>query len=260
MALTVEKLGVKIGHKVILHDLSVSFAAGKRTAVVGPNGAGKSTLLRMAAGLSGNYSGTIRLDGTDIRKISRRAMAQKLAILPQGATVPADTTVQQLVDYGRFPYRSWFHPGNVKKDREAVEWAMAVTKVEQFANRQLQTLSGGERQRAFLAMALAQQPQYLLLDEPTTYLDIAHQLEVMEIVTHIKEQYGMTVIMVLHDINHALQYADELAVLTNHKVIAQGTPRDILTVDMLAKVFHVKADIFTNSQGAAVLSPVELVR
>ncbi|TYZ21410.1 ABC transporter ATP-binding protein [Selenomonas ruminis] len=260
MALTVEKLGVSIAHKVILHDLSVKFPSGKRTAVIGPNGAGKSTLLRTAAGLNSNYCGTVRLGGTDIRTISRRAMAKKLAILPQGATVPADTTVRQLVDYGRFPYRSWFRPGNAQKDREAVEWAMGVTKVEQFANRQVQTLSGGERQRAFLAMALAQQPEFLLLDEPTTYLDIAHQLEVMEIVTHIKEQYGMTVVMVLHDINHALQYADEIAVLTDHKVIAQGAPRDILTVDMLAKVFHVKADIFTNSQGAAVLSPVELVR
>lgn len=260
MALTVEKLNVKLGHRVILQDLSVSFPTGKRTAVIGPNGAGKSTLLRTAAGLNGNYHGSIQLNGIDIRTISRRAMAQKLAILPQGATVPVDTTVKQLVDYGRFPYRSWFHLGNAQKDREAVEWAMAVTKVEQFANRQLQTLSGGERQRAFLAMALAQQPEFLLLDEPTTYLDIAHQLEVMEIVTHIKEQYGMTVIMVLHDINHALQYADELAVLTNHQIIAQGAPQDILTVDMLAKVFHVKADIFTNSQGAAVLSPVELVK
>ena len=260
MALSIENLKVKIGKKVILHDLSVAFATGKRSAIIGPNGAGKSTLLRTVAGLNRYYSGSIRLDGTDIRQFSRKGMARKLAILPQGASVPADTTVRQLVDYGRFPYRSWFSPGNVKKDRETVAWAMAVTHTEQFANRQVQTLSGGERQRAFLAMALAQQPDFLLLDEPTTYLDIAHQLEVMEIVKTANERYGMTVIMVLHDINHALQYADEIAVLTDHKVIAQGAPHEILTVDMLARVFHVKADIFTNSQGAAVLSPVELVK
>jgi iron complex transport system ATP-binding protein len=259
MTLSVQGLNVRIAHQQILQDLSITFAAGKRTAVIGPNGAGKSTLLRAAAGLNHDYTGSIRLDGKDIRRLGRQQLAQQLAILPQGMAAPPDTTVSQLVDYGRFPYRSWFRAGDAKADREAVEWAMQVTKMTAFGHRQVQSLSGGERQRAFLAMALAQQPDILLLDEPTTYLDIAHQLEVMKIVTDINKTYGMTIIMVLHDINHALQYADEIAVLKDKHIAAQGAPTEILTVSLLAQVFGVKADIFTNSQGAKVLSPVELV-
>ena len=259
MTLKVENLNVSIAQQPILQDLSLDFAAGRRTAIVGPNGAGKSTLLRAVAGLNHDYTGSICLDGQEIRQLARQHMARKLAILPQGAAAPPDTTVGQLVDYGRFPYRSWFRTSDVKADREAVTWAMQVTKVTQFRDRQVQSLSGGERQRAFLAMALAQQPETLLLDEPTTYLDIAHQLEVMKIVTTINETYGMTVIMVLHDINHALQYADEIAVLKDKHIVAQGAPETVLTVEMLAQVFGVRADIFTNRQGAKVLSPVELV-
>lgn len=259
MTLKVENLNVSIAQQPILQDLSLDFAAGRRTAIVGPNGAGKSTLLRAVAGLNHDYTGSICLDGQEIRQLARQHMARKLAILPQGAAAPPDTTVGQLVDYGRFPYRSWFRTSDAKADREAVTWAMQVTKVIEFRDRQVQSLSGGERQRAFLAMALAQQPETLLLDEPTTYLDIAHQLEVMKIVTTINETYGMTVIMVLHDINHALQYADEIAVLKDKHIVAQGAPETVLTVEMLAQVFGVRADIFTNRQGAKVLSPVELV-
>ena len=259
MTLKVENLNVSIAQQPILQDLSLDFAAGRRTAIVGPNGAGKSTLLRAVAGLNHDYTGSICLDGQEIRQLARQHMARKLAILPQGAAAPPDTTVGQLVDYGRFPYRSWFRTSDAKADREAVTWAMQVTKVTEYRDRQVQSLSGGERQRAFLAMALAQQPETLLLDEPTTYLDIAHQLEVMKIVTTINETYGMTVIMVLHDINHALQYADEIAVLKDKHIVAQGAPETVLTVEMLAQVFGVRADIFTNRQGAKVLSPVELV-
>ena len=259
MTLKVENLNVSIAQQPILQDLSLDFAAGRRTAIVGPNGAGKSTLLRAVAGLNHDYTGSICLDGQEIRQLARQHMARKLAILPQGAAAPPDTTVGQLVDYGRFPYRSWFRTSDAKADREAVTWAMQVTKVTEFRDRQVQSLSGGERQRAFLAMALAQQPETLLLDEPTTYLDIAHQLEVMKIVTTVNETYGMTVIMVLHDINHALQYADEIAVLKDKHIVAQGEPETVLTVEMLAQVFGVRADIFTNRQGAKVLSPVELV-
>lgn len=260
MNLSIRNLSVRMEQRVILQDLSLTFAEGKRTAIIGPNGAGKSTLLKTAAGLNSRYAGDVFLGDKNIRELSRQQLAQKIAILPQGATAPPDTTVKQLVDYGRFPYRSWFRGSDAKKDREATAWAMQVTHTGQYASRQVQTLSGGERQRAFLAMALAQQPDILLLDEPTTYLDIAHQLEVMEIVQTVNKKYGMTVIMVLHDINHALQYADELAVLTNHHIEAQGKPTEILTVDLLARVFRVRADIFKNRQGAVVLSPIELVK
>lgn len=260
MVLSIKNLSVCIEHKNILHDLFLSFAEGKRTAIIGPNGAGKSTLLKVMSGLNSSYEGDVFLGNKNIRKFSSQQLAQRIAILPQGATAPPDVTVKQLVEYGRFPYRSWFYAGDADQDRAAVAWAMQVTHMERFAGRQVQTLSGGERQRAFFAMVLAQKTNILLLDEPTAYLDVAHQLEVMEIVQTVNEKYGMTVIMVLHDINHALQYADELIVLDNHEIVAQGKSAKILTADLLARVFRVRADVFKNSQGAAVLSPIGLIK
>ncbi len=260
MVLEVKHLTVDIDGKSILKDLSLRFAEGKRTAIIGPNGAGKSTLLKALAALRPDYGGEILLDGKEIRRMGRKMLSRRIAILPQNVQAPPDTTVERLVDYGRFPYRSWFRGSDPKADREAVEWALSVTRLEAFRRRQVNSLSGGERQRAWIAMALAQRPQILLLDEPTTYLDIAHQLEVMQIVRRLYEEYGMTIIMVLHDINHALQYADEIAVIKDHGVFAQGAPGDILTVDTLAEVFGVRADIFTNREGVAILSPVSIVR
>ena len=260
MELAIKDLTVKIAGQEILKNISLTFAIGKRTAIIGPNGAGKSTLLKAVAGLNNNYAGSIKLNGQEIRNSSRKKIAQQMAFLPQGAAVPADITVYELANYGRFPYRSLISAGNPKADRAAVEWALAVTKLTKLAARKVQTLSGGERQRAFLAMALAQKPKILLLDEPTTYLDIAHQLEVMNIIEELNKKYNMTIIMVLHDINHALQYTDVLALLKDKNIIAAGNPADILDVAMLAKVFGVQADVFTNSQGKAVLSPVALVK
>ena len=259
MELAVKDLQVSIGDKEILHSVSAVFPQGKRTAIIGPNGAGKSTLLKALAAINTDYQGEVLLGGQEIRALGRKAIARKIGILLQGAVAPPDTTVRQLVDYGRFPYRSLFSR-DVKQDREVVEWAMAATQVVKLADRQVQTLSGGERQRVFLAMVLAQQPQILLLDEPTTYLDIAHQLEVMDIVVRLNKDYGMTVIMVLHDINHALQYADEILILKDGLIKAQGNPGEVMTVERLADTFGVKADVFVNSQGKSVLSPLELVK
>lgn len=260
MALETKNLTVTIEKHTIIKDINLTFNPGRRTAIIGPNGAGKSTLLKALSQLNTHYQGEVLLDGVDVKTIGRQRLSQRLAILPQGAQAPPDVTVGALVDFGRFPYRSWLRPGDPKADREAVEWALERTHLHGFLNRRVMGLSGGERQRAWIAMALAQQPEILLLDEPTTYLDIGHQLEVMNIVKEINRDYQMTVIMVLHDINHALQYADEIVVIKNHGIFAQGTPREILTVDMLGEVFGVKADIFVNSQGISVLSPVSLVR
>ena len=259
MDLEVRGVKVAIDGKEILHGISAAFSTGRRTAIIGPNGAGKSTLLKALAAINTAYTGEVLLAGQEIRTMGRKEIAKKIGILPQGAAAPPDTTVYQLVDYGRFPYRGLFSR-DAKADREVVEWAMAAAHVEQLANRQVQTLSGGERQRVFLAMVLAQQPEILLLDEPTTYLDIAHQLEVMEIVERLNRDYHMTIIMVLHDINHALQYADEIIIIKDGTLKAQGLPAEVMTVDSLAATFGVKADIFVNSQGKKVLSPIELVK
>jgi len=259
MELKTANLKVAIDGKEILHGISASFSAGRRTAIIGPNGAGKSTLLKALAAINTDYAGEVLLDGQEIRELGRKEIAKRIGILPQGAAAPPDTTVHQLVDYGRFPYRSLFSR-DAKTDREVVEWAMQATHVQALSQRQVQTLSGGERQRVFLAMVLAQQPEILLLDEPTTYLDIAHQLEVMDIVARLNSEYKMTIIMVLHDINHALQYADEIMIVKDGCLKAQGMPQEVMTVERLADTFGVRADIFTNSQGKTVLSPIELVK
>ncbi len=260
--LTTKNLTITINHKNILHDINIAIAEGKRTAIIGPNGCGKSTLLKAISGLNHNYQGEIFLDDKNIKNLSRKKIAQKLAILPQGATTPADLTVKELVAYGRFPYRSLFNSGNGNKDREIVAEAMRKTKIEHLAARQVSTLSGGERQRTWIAMALAQQPRILLLDEPTTYLDIAHQLEVMQIVTELNKKEKMTIAMVLHDINHARMYADEIIIIKDKQVFAQGQPKEVLNVENLAKVFGVKADMYENCQDASdkIIFPVALTK
>lgn len=260
--LSTRGLTIKINNKIILNDINLDFKSGKRTAIIGPNGCGKSTLLKAISGLSRNYKGDIFLDSQNIKNWSRKKIAKKMAILPQGATTPNDLTVKELVSYGRFPYRSLFKSSDNQNDKDIIENAMAKTKVDKFASRLVSTLSGGERQRTWIAMALAQQPQILLLDEPTTYLDIAHQLEVMQIVTELNKKENMTIIMVLHDINHARMYADDIVIIKDKQVFAQGNPQDTLNPDNLANVFGVKADIYQNCQNPQdkIIFPVALTK
>lgn len=260
--LSTRGLTIKINNKIILNDINLDFKSGKRTAIIGPNGCGKSTLLKAISGLSRNYKGDIFLDSQNIKNWSRKKIAKKMAILPQGATTPNDLTVKELVSYGRFPYRSLFKSSDNQNDKDIIENAMAKTKVNKFASRLVSTLSGGERQRTWIAMALAQQPQILLLDEPTTYLDIAHQLEVMQIVTELNKKENMTIIMVLHDINHARMYADDIVIIKDKQVFAQGNPQDTLNPDNLANVFGVKADIYQNCQNPQdkIIFPVALTK
>lgn len=260
--LSTRGLTIKINNKIILNDINLDFKPGKRTAIIGPNGCGKSTLLKAISGLSRNYKGDIFLDSQNIKNWSRKKIAKKMAILPQGATTPNDLTVKELVSYGRFPYRSLFKSSDNQNDKDIIENAMAKTKVDKFASRLVSTLSGGERQRTWIAMALAQQPQILLLDEPTTYLDIAHQLEVMQIVTELNKKENMTIIMVLHDINHARMYADDIVIIKDKQVFAQGSPQNTLNPDNLSNVFGVKADIYQNCQNPQdkIIFPVALTK
>lgn len=260
--LSTRGLTIKINNKLILDDISIDFKTGKRTAIIGPNGCGKSTLLKAISGLSRHYQGNIFLDKQNIKNWSRKKIAKKMAILPQGATTPSDLTVKELVSYGRFPYRSLLKGNDNQKDEKIIAEAMAKTKVNKFASRLVSTLSGGERQRTWIAMALAQQPQILLLDEPTTYLDIAHQLEVMQIITELNYNENMTIIMVLHDINHARMYADDIIIIKDKHVFTQGIPQNVLNPDNLATVFGVKADIYQNCQNPQdkIIFPVALTK
>ncbi len=255
MNLLAENISVTIGDKEILRDVSYNFPSGKRTAIIGPNGAGKSTLLKALCLLNEKFSGVVKLDGKDIRTLGRKNLARVMAILPQERDAPQDTTVKQLVSFGRFPHRKFFG-GTTVEDDAAIANALELTKLTDFANRQVVSLSGGERQRAWLAMTLAQRPKILLLDEPTTYLDIAHQLEVMDIIADVNRRFATTIIMVLHDINHARLYSDDVLIIKDKKIYAAGDPIKILTAQTLGEVFNVTADTFTNAAGNEIIFPI----
>ena len=255
MKISAEKIFFEIDGKNILNDVSVDFLENKRTAIIGPNGAGKSTLLKILCLMNEKFSGVVTIDGKDIREFGRKKISQVIAILPQEKNAPLDTTVKQLASFGRFPHQKIFG-GTTEDDRRAVDWALEVTKLKKFEDRQVASLSGGERQRAWLAMTLAQKPQILLLDEPTTYLDISHQLDVMEIISSVNKNFGMTIISVLHDINHARIFSDEVVVVKGGKIFAKGAPKKILSAASVEKIFNVKADTFKNSSGVEMVIPL----
>jgi iron complex transport system ATP-binding protein len=191
--------------------------------------------------------------------LSQREFAKCLAILTQSPQAPSDLTVNDLVEMGRFPHRGFLGRAG-KDDKEHVEWALEQTGVKEMRYRLLNTLSGGERQRAWIAMALAQRPEVLLLDEPTTYLDICHQLEIMQLITRLNQELGLTVVMVVHDLNHAIMYADHVVVVKAGQLVTSGAPREIITADLLAEVFKVKADEFVLSNDLRALVPVDLYK
>ncbi len=258
VALDVRHLQVVLGEHVIVRDLSLAFPVGRVTAVMGPNGAGKSTLLRVLAGLLAPTAGEVLLGRRPLAAYGRRELARRLAILPQRPQVPADMTVARLVACGRYPYGSLLHRDKAA-DRRAVAAALALTGMTDFAERQVASLSGGESQRAWLALALAQEPELLLLDEPTTYLDMAHQLQVMEIIRRVNHERGTTIIMVLHNLQQAARYADNLAILSDAELQAWGPPADVLTPTLLARVFGVRAEYFHTDGGRQALLPVGLL-
>ena len=258
MNLAAENISVTLGGKEILRGVNYKFTSGKRTAILGANGAGKSTLLKILCLLNEKFSGTVTLDGQDIRLLGRKNLAQVMAILPQERDAPQDTTVRQLVSFGRFPHRKFF--GNsTAEDSAAIDSALEMTKLKDFESRQVASLSGGERQRAWLAMTLAQRPKILLLDEPTTYLDIAHQLEVMDIIAAVNQKFSTTIIMVLHDINHARLYSDEVIIIGDKKICAAGNPKKILTAQLIGEVFGVEAETFRNIRGEEIIFPVKKI-
>jgi len=253
-----QNICVSINDKEIVHNLSLEIPEGKVTAIIGPNGCGKSTTLKALSRIL-PYKGSITFKGSEMYALSQREFAKSLAILTQSPQAPSDLTVNDLVEMGRFPHRGFLGRGG-KDDKEHVEWALAQTGVTAMRNRLLNTLSGGERQRAWIAMALAQRPEVLLLDEPTTYLDICHQLEIMQLIGRLNQELGLTVVMVVHDLNHAIMYADHVVVVKAGKLVTSGAPREIITADLLAEVFKVKADEFILSNDLRALVPVDLYK
>lgn len=237
------------GQHAVLSSLSLKIREGEVTALVGPNGSGKSTLLKTLARLLRPQSGSVWLDGQPIDRLSTAAVARRLAILPQTHTAPIGITVRELVEQGRYP-----HSGPLRmlrrQDHEAIDFALEATGMTSLAGRLLSQLSGGERQRAWIALTLAQSTPILLLDEPTTFLDIGHQLEILELVAGFNRSCGMTLVLVLHDLNHAARYANRMVVLKGGTIMADGKPADVLTPAMLADVFRVQADVVIDARAS----------
>lgn len=236
-----ENITVRIAERLILDRVSLDLPEGRVTAIIGPNGSGKSTLLRALTRGVRLEQGNVRLNDRDIGRIKPTQLAQELAVLPQSPLAPADLTVRDLVEYGRYPHRRWWR-ASAAEEADIIAAAMEQTAVTAMAGRLVTTLSGGERQRVWIAMALAQQPKLLLLDEPTTYLDICHQLEVMELLARLNREQGLTVGMVIHDINQAAAYAQHVIVLQDGKVAVAGAPSDVLEPQLLRSVFGVESE------------------
>lgn len=257
-ALASADLSVGYGSRMVLEQLSLSIERGSVTALVGPNGSGKSTILKALAHLLHPRHGAVYLEGRAISQLSTREVARRLAILPQAPSAPEELTVGELVEQGRYP-----HVGPLRlysdEDHDAIAQALAATRMTEFRTRPLDSLSGGERQRAWIALALAQQTPVLLLDEPTTYLDIGHQFEVLELIQRLNREQGMTIVLVLHDLNQAARFSHRMVVFEEGSIIADGTPASVLTPDLLARVFHVLAHVGPHPEdGSPVCLPFGL--
>jgi iron complex transport system ATP-binding protein len=237
-----EGISIGYGERLVVENLSVEIPYKKITAIIGSNGCGKSTLLKAITRIISYQSGTVILDGKDILKENTKTLAKKMAILPQTPEGASGLTVGELVSYGRFPYQNGFGRLN-KKDYDVIDWALEVTGAKEYKFRTIDALSGGQRQRVWIAMALAQETDIIFLDEPTTYLDMAHQLEVLELLQKLNEEQGRTIVMVLHDLNQAARFADYIIALKDGKVVKAGSCKDVVNKDVLKEVFHIDAEI-----------------
>lgn len=238
--LQAQNLTLSYETSVILDTLNLETPSGEVTALIGPNGCGKSTLLRGLARLLKPKGGAVLLDGAAIHSLPTRELAKQLSILPQSPTAPEGITIRELVSQGRYPHQGWLQQWS-DADESALKKALTLTGLLPLADRMVDTLSGGQRQRAWIAMTLAQETSTLLLDEPTTYLDLAHQIEVLELLAQLNTLEGRTVIMVLHDLNHAARYAQHLVALAGGQVIAQGRPEAVITEEVIRQVFQVES-------------------
>ena len=247
--LQAEQIHLAYDGKSIIESLDLQIPPGQITALVGPNGCGKSTLLRGLARLLKPHTGSVFLDGKAIHALSTKEVARQIGILPQSPVAPEGLTVHELVAQGRYPHQGWLQQWSAEDER-VVRDALAITNMADFADRPLDTLSGGQRQRAWIAMSLAQQTEILLLDEPTTFLDLAYQLEVLDLLLDLNEQ-GRTIVMVLHDLNQACRYADHLVAMRQGEIVAQGAPSLIVDEALIREVFqmecHVTVDPITGT-------------
>lgn len=244
-------LQLRFGELQVLDDVSLTIPEGRFTALIGANGCGKTTLLNVLARMLRPASGEVLLEGKAHVHYSRRDLARRVALLPQRTTSPAGMTVRELVMQGRFPWQNWWQQWS-EKDQQAVDRAVALADIGALLDRSLATLSGGQLQRCWIAMTLAQDTPVILLDEPTTFLDIAHQIALLELLAELRDQ-GRTIVAVLHDLNQAARYADNLVMLRRGSVLAQGVPGEVFTAANLKAVFDLDAHIITDPYSGDLL-------
>lgn len=258
-AIQVDHLSVAIGKKEILHDIHIDIPKGRMVSIIGPNGCGKSTLLKTMSCMIQPKAGNVYIHGNDIRSFGRKELARQIAVLPQLHQAPGDVTVEDLVQMGRFPYRSMYRSFSTD-DARYVDKALYAVQMHTRKDELMQHLSGGEQQRVWLAVLLAQRSPILFLDEPTTYLDIHHQLRMMKFLGHINEKLGLTIVIVLHDMNQALQYTQYVIAMNEGRIVAAGQPQDVITPQLLCSVFHVQADIVTTKNGKQAILVEDLAQ
>ncbi|MCR8644515.1 ABC transporter ATP-binding protein [Paenibacillus sp. N1-5-1-14] len=249
-------LTISYDGNAIVKNVTLQVEEGEIVSIIGPNGSGKSTLLKGISRMIPCESGRVCIAGQELKDMHTKRISQMMCILCQQNQTPADMTVEELVSYGRFPHKKWYERLS-SSDHEIIDWAIEKTGLSTYRKRHVNSLSGGEAQRAWIAMALAQRPKVLLLDEPTTYLDIAHQLEVLELVRSLNKELGITVIMVLHDLNQASTYSDRICVIRNGVVALSGKPSEVLTHEMIRDVYGVEAEVeFINGEKAPRIHPL----
>ncbi len=250
--------GASIGYddRLVVQDMTLEVPTGRITTIVGANACGKSTLLRAMARLLRVRSGAVLLDGTPIDTLPSQEVATVLGLLPQSPVSPEGIAVADLVGRGRYPHQGWFRRWT-REDDAAVEEALAATDILDLADRPVDELSGGQRQRVWIAMALAQQTDVLLLDEPTTFLDLSHQVDVLDLLTDLNRSRGTTIVLVLHDLNLASRYTDHLVALRDGRLVAQGPPRDVVTPELVTEVFGLRAQVVPDPvSGTPLVVPI----
>lgn len=242
VSLSTENLQIGYGDMTIVENLNLQINKGEITTIIGANGCGKSTILKTLARVHTAKSGIIYLDGKMIHKVPTKEIAKKMAVLPQSPEAPNGLTVYELISFGRSPHQSGF--GRLSdNDRKMIDWALEVTGLTLFADHPVDALSGGQRQRAWIAMAIAQETDLLLLDEPTTYLDMAHQLEILQLLEKLNKEQSRTIVMVIHDLNHASRFSHHMVALRAGKKVKEGTAEEVMTPEVLKTVFQIDAEI-----------------
>ena len=259
-AISVKNLKVAYEKNTIIENMSLSIPKGKISIIIGANGCGKSTLLKTIARVNKPKAGDIFINNKNVKKVKEKDIAKEVAFLPQGPVCPSGLTVRELVAFGRFPHQKMIGGLNTH-DKEVIDWAIEETGLSEFADREVENLSGGQRQRAWIAMVLAQETDIIMLDEPTTYLDMSYQLEVLEVLHRLNKEKNITVVIVLHELNNACRFADNIIGLKKGEIICEGRPIDVINKESLKEIYGIDANLQVSENGEyPVCMEYELLR